>query len=780
MMAAQPDPDMLAAALAAHDAGLCIVRAATNGTKKPLGTWKHHQSTRPTRHDIETWFAGGHTGMGVVCGAVSGDLEMLELEGRFMATHATAWMAAVKASGLELLFQRLRSGLHTISPSDGRHFFYRIVDGPADGNTKLAVNDQGETLIETRGEGGFVILAPSHGTTHPTGRPWSVKEGGFDRIPAITAAERDTLFDVARTFNTHTPTAPPATTARIAVQPLSGRLTAESWQDATAGHIAAERPLQALLEAYGWQHSHQDGHGRTLMTRPGKTEGVSGSINSNGRLMVFSTSTPFPTGRTTYDHIDVIAHYEHGGDRQAAMRDLAERTGILAAWQQRQDADTSRTFTALSAPSAPAPRPADLNLPDDFWTARPSLAHIRQAAHARSRSADAVLVHTLGRVAALIHPTVRLPAIVGGIASLNYLGAVVGASGTGKSSAGLVARNLVPIDRKDVVADIPLGSGEGLVEMYFEKIAEPGPDGKTRIVKRHTKSAVHLTVDEGQVIGEMGNRKGSVLLPILRTAWSGDTLGQTNASEDTRRQLAAHSYRLAVVAGFQPEHAGPLIADAAGGTPQRFLFAVATDPNLTADRPAWPGTLELPTAIDHGRHGVDIDVHPDIARRIIDRDLAVNRGDITIDPLDAHRELLTLKVAAILAWIDGGRYSIHPDDHQLACQIMDVSDRVRSWVIAVGAQQVAADEAAQTRRLVTRARAAADDAESKAIISGAKSIARRVHKVGGTVPLRDIRHAVAGKHRDTASLDEMIEHAESEGWIVAVDGGWTAGESRPA
>ena len=39
-------------------------------------------------------------------------------------------------------------------------------------------------------------------------------------------------------------------------------------------------------------------------------------------------------------------------------------------------------------------------LPDEFWTARPELAHIRQAAHARQRSAPAVLHAALARVAA--------------------------------------------------------------------------------------------------------------------------------------------------------------------------------------------------------------------------------------------------------------------------------------------------------------------------------------------------------------------------------------------
>jgi len=62
---------------------------------------------------------------------------------------------------------------------------YYVLDGDVPGNTKIAnrpaVTDDGKTisltLVETRGEGGYVIVAPTGGQCHPSGR-FRVRETG--------------------------------------------------------------------------------------------------------------------------------------------------------------------------------------------------------------------------------------------------------------------------------------------------------------------------------------------------------------------------------------------------------------------------------------------------------------------------------------------------------------------------------------------------------------------------------------------------------------------------
>lgn len=57
-----------------------------------------------------------------------------------------------------------------------------------------------ETLIETRGECGFAICAPTYGTVNPDGE-YKLKSGGLSSIPEITPSDRKKLFTIARTFH---------------------------------------------------------------------------------------------------------------------------------------------------------------------------------------------------------------------------------------------------------------------------------------------------------------------------------------------------------------------------------------------------------------------------------------------------------------------------------------------------------------------------------------------------------------------------------------------------
>src|SRR5215470_7918261 len=73
---------MLDSALQWRAAGCSVIRTTIDGTKAPLGEWKQYQSQRADESTLERWFGKDHPGMGIVCGAVSGNLEMLEFEGR--------------------------------------------------------------------------------------------------------------------------------------------------------------------------------------------------------------------------------------------------------------------------------------------------------------------------------------------------------------------------------------------------------------------------------------------------------------------------------------------------------------------------------------------------------------------------------------------------------------------------------------------------------------------------------------------------------------------------
>ena len=319
--------DVRAAVLAAHAAGMCVVPPREDGSKAPIGSWKCYTRIRPTRAEIEAWY-GPHQGIGLVCGAVSGGLEMLEFEGRAVAAgRSRAFLELASDTGLADLVERIRAGYQERTPSGGIHLLYRVptprpnarlAQRPATPD-ELAANphDRVRVLVETRGEGGYAIVAPSNGSVHPLGRPWVLEAGGFGAIATITDEERDGLYALARMLDEMPPTEPLGSS----VQGNHGDRPGDRYD---AAPDAGERTL-ALLERHGWKVVRRDGS-IVYLRRPGKEDpGISASLGyvAAGVLRVFSTSTPFGTEKA-YSPFGVYAILEHGGDFGAAARVLAE------------------------------------------------------------------------------------------------------------------------------------------------------------------------------------------------------------------------------------------------------------------------------------------------------------------------------------------------------------------------------------------------------------------------------------------------------------------------
>lgn len=779
----------IASALDAWDAGMSVIRVRTDGTKRPAGEWKQYQTDRAERDTVQQWFADGRHGLGVICGAVSGDLEMLELEGRFITDiGAQAFRDAAKAAGLELLLSRLINGFMATSPSGGRHFYYRVA-GEATHNQKLArrpgPDGAIEVLIETRGEGGFVVAPPSGGTVHPSGRQWQTKAGTWAAVPTITTEERDALFALCRQWDTApTTTATPVTPTGNRIGITRGRTAADgSWMDALVDHLTVNHDIRQTLEHYGWAHEYTDAHGRQHMRRPGKDHGTSGSINGRGRLIVFSTSTPFAAGGnppTSYDTLDVIAAYEHRGDRMAAARDLAERAGIIS-------------------PKATSTPPANVDpdtgeiidraaLDHTFWQSRDYLAQIHQAALSRMVAPAAVLGCVLARVAAWTPPSTRIPPIIGASATLGTYVALYARSGGGKSTATACAAELLPDTPPGCIGALPLGSGEGLIDAYFELVEDTDGGGKKKMVKRQTRRGALFTLDEGQVLAEVGNRRGSTILPILRSAWSGSDAGQANASIETRRILKAGTYTIGLISLWQADAAARLIEDADGGTPQRFVwFDTGSNEIRAEDDHDWPGELDWtppPAIVIAGHHQAHpLDVHPEIRSEVRTHHAAAVRGEIEVHPLDAHRNLAKLKVAALLAVLDG-RHDIDPEDWDLAERIMTHSDGVRSWVMAEAARKRQAAEEARTRVQIGREAVVEESAIQRALTQGARAAYRAVVRHDGPTGRREIILAMASRVRQLVTVDDVIAEAERLRWIERRAVGnadcWVAGEAKPA
>lgn len=319
-------PTILDTALALHHHGIAAVPVAADGTKRPAIPWKRFQKTPPITAELHQWFANTTAGIGVLTGAVSGNLELLEIEGN-AAHHIPALRDLAHESGLGDLWGRVTTGWLEASPSGGIHWFYRLKDAPVPGNTKLAQTAGRSTLAETRGEGGFVVVAPTSGTAHPTGNPWTRLTGGPATTPTITSEERDALHTIFRTLDqTHTTTAPKQSSL---LDPLNQALTTNDPGDGTrpGDDYEAKTSWADILEPHGWTPIFQRGT-TTYWRRPGKTtpgfSATTGHAPDRDRLYVFSTSTAFEP-ETPYTKFGAYALLEHGGNHSAAAKALRDQ-----------------------------------------------------------------------------------------------------------------------------------------------------------------------------------------------------------------------------------------------------------------------------------------------------------------------------------------------------------------------------------------------------------------------------------------------------------------------
>uniref|UniRef100_UPI0024919558 bifunctional DNA primase/polymerase n=1 Tax=Salana multivorans TaxID=120377 RepID=UPI0024919558 len=168
---------ILDTALEALAAGCSIVPIRADGSKSPAVPWKPYTEHAPDEATVRAWFTGTNHGLGIVTGPVSGQLEMVEIEGR-AANDLPQLRQLAEDTGLGDLWNRITTGWTETSPSGGFHFHYRLTDQVVPGNTKLARDEAGLVLAETRGAGGQVVVAPTPGTHHPSGHPPTRLTGG--------------------------------------------------------------------------------------------------------------------------------------------------------------------------------------------------------------------------------------------------------------------------------------------------------------------------------------------------------------------------------------------------------------------------------------------------------------------------------------------------------------------------------------------------------------------------------------------------------------------------
>lgn len=330
-------------------AGLCVLPAILAEKRPALAGWKQYQRRLPTERQVRTWFADDAP-LCVLAGAVSGHLEMIDFDHEGELFDRWRELVATESPALvdRLLVERSQSG--------GRHVVYRC-EAPVSGNRKLAqrtmtvdsaepaviagkryvprqVGDHFEitlTLIETRGEGGLFLCAPTPG--------YVLERGSFDGIPLLNETERSLLIEAACALNE---TLPPVT-----------RTPAGTAANGRPGDDFNERgDVRELLRRHGWELVR--GGENEYWRRPGKDQGWSATLRGRVLFVFSSNAVPFEPDRA-YSPFSVYTLLEHAGDFAAAAAAL--RTEGYGDTGGDEVVDLSRLIVTGPPPAAPDPHP---------------------------------------------------------------------------------------------------------------------------------------------------------------------------------------------------------------------------------------------------------------------------------------------------------------------------------------------------------------------------------------------------------------------------------------
>ena len=259
--------------------------------KIPTVPWKKYMSEFPTMKEAENWSGN----IGIVCGNISGGLTCIDFDIK-NGDRWDVWLFDVN----NIIPSTLSRLYIENTPSGGYHVVFR--SDYECRSKKLASNKDGTCMIETRGEKGCFISAPSEG--------YKLYYGKLAGLKKISHEEAEILIATGEVFDEREKKEyKPSKAAPIIGDSVFNRY--DSTMD----------PCDILL-SHGWTIAFKNGE-TVYLRRPEKKEGISATWNAvPGRFYCFTTSTEFENEHA-YKPSAVYTVLEHGGNIKAACKQLA-------------------------------------------------------------------------------------------------------------------------------------------------------------------------------------------------------------------------------------------------------------------------------------------------------------------------------------------------------------------------------------------------------------------------------------------------------------------------
>lgn len=641
--------------------GLSVLPIRPDGSKKPnVDGWLDLIETPASDDRLVDWFSDEVNGIGIIGGAVSGGLEIIDLETKEIAI---TWRELVCSTpeGAELF-----DSLLVIKSPRGFHCYYRcdqpqrsqdLARRPSTVEELAQKPDQKyRKLIETRGDRGYVVAPGSPVECHPTHIPYQVNVGDYEHIPYIAMEQRDFLLECARSLNEyvreddyHEPEKP-RVTGEIGNRPGDIFKAVATWAE--------------ILEPHGWTK----GKGKGRWARPGSSRDSAIEIGDDREyLWVFSTSVAELPFEKATDKFAAYAFLNCGGDFSKASRDLAFK-GYCAEKHEESppEPDPDPQIQIDFTPPAEEQSESEESEEEEYSVREwPKLApeayhglagrFLEVATVSSEADPAAILAAFLVRAGASFgsnhfirvsddHHYPRLFALVVGASSKSRKG----------TSLGPVKRLFAAAEAhlKDFELRIVSGlsSGEGLI------VAADSNQGKE---EEEGSADKRLMVIETEFAGPLKamQRDGNNLSSVLRNAWDREDLSITTRNNP----VFAKNVHINVLGQITKAELGRLLekVEISNGLINRFLcFAVRrakilSFPEGLADNVIPPLAAELAECIRHAQAKKRLYFHHTAAEcwREVYVQLQKESGGV-IDEVTARGDSHVLRLALLYALLD--------------------------------------------------------------------------------------------------------------------------------
>jgi hypothetical protein len=273
-----------------------------NSDKTPACDWKHYQKNKISELGLFTSNA-----IAVVCGKVSDNLEVLDFDNH-NNTAKNNLKKYIENSLVKSIYEKYKLPIIQ-TQSGGYHIYYR--SDKIEGNQKLAMvslNGKPDAIIETRGEGGYVLAPPSKG--------YKLIRNEFKDLQFITESERTILIEVAKSFNEH----------NKSVKKYKPNVDNES-----PGNIYDSLPesifeAKQALESIGWLELGFNNAWR----RPGKNKGISATFGNvaNNVFYCFSNNVEYFEPETGYTPFQIVGLIKYNSDFSKFAGELSKKMGL--------------------------------------------------------------------------------------------------------------------------------------------------------------------------------------------------------------------------------------------------------------------------------------------------------------------------------------------------------------------------------------------------------------------------------------------------------------------